>query len=368
MNSNMTVPCGQATKDGTPCKNKKQPHHHSCGASHGGPTPIDLMAALKESIAKQKGADVASADPFASPDPAVWSSSQVARAADDLAVARARVIAMKRAATNMTASQLTARNARGKGLAAEVSKTLQNWRNADPVAATDTSPEPLPVVDLAEDLSPVKTAGVASTYLQRAVRKAHRAAWMANADEREALLSSAHTYAIASHQLFEFARQDTHAMELAGVKADVADPDTHRRQAAKAATEGWADHGRHAGRANAAAAAERLRQTDTHLRNALLGYGEIPHDIKPPVLIHETRDDLHDAYKTHSKSLRSVLADDAVDVSHDDGINPDGTLHDGMEAYTDADITRLQQARLHTTHAIHLLEQYVAHPDHQPAT
>ena len=81
-----------------------------------------------------------------------------------------------------------------------------------------------------------------------------------------------------------------------------------------------------------------------------------------------TRDDLHDAYKTHSKSLRSVLADDAVDVSHDDGINPDGTLHDGMEAYTDADITRLQQARLHTTHAIHLLEQYVAHPDHQPAT
>lgn len=358
----MSYPCGKPTLGGGPCQNTTATPGAPCGASHN--AAFGLGAGLKAWAAGNGAAAAAAADPFH--NPAVAQSVHVVTARmGEVYVLAARAAALGRSSKGMTSTQLADRNKRGKFIAGEAYKTIEMWRKEDPVAPNDHPAPVIPVTEMAETMSARQMGDTAATYMQRAMRKAAAAKDQTDPAERADQLSSAQSYALAAHKLYDFAAQDTEAVALAGQNLEPQDPDMHRAQAAKATTTAWRENGRFGGRHNAAAASERLRQVRTHLVNALAGYGEPVGGEKPLVVPAGDRPQLLTDYKAHSKAIAELLA---LDLDDTDGTNPDGTIHDGAEAYAEADVMRLRQAYDHTRHAINVLDTYVDHPDHYGVT
>ncbi|WP_114594729.1 hypothetical protein [Euzebya pacifica] len=358
----MSYPCGKPTLGGGPCQNTTATPGAPCGASHnavGG-----LGAGLKAWAAGNDAAAAAAADPFHDPA-ATQAAHNVAVRMGNLRVLAARAAALGRSSKGMTAPQFADRNTRGKFIAAEAHKTIEMWRKEDPVAPNDNPAPVLPVTEMAETMSARQMGDTAATYMQRAMRKAGRAKDQTDPAERADLLSSAQSYALAAHKLYDFAAQDTEAVAIAGHNLDPQAPDVHRAQAAKAVKTAWTENGRIGGRHNAAAASERLRQVRTHLVNALAGYGEPVGGEEPLVVPTGDPPQLLTDYKEHSKAISELLT---MQLNAADGTNPDGTIHDGTAAYAEADAMRLRQAYDHTRHAINVLDTYVDHPDHNEVT
>lgn len=348
--------CNQITQTGSPCQKKVKTPGTSCSAPHGPKSMAGIHKPGPAAAAAQIAA-AAQADPFSDPSAAFTPGSlddpAVAVPLDIVQVAATRAVALDRSAKGLTATQLADRNGRGKFMAAEVVKTIDMWRKDDPIAPSTHPPMVIPVVEMAEDMPAAEIARTAVGYMEKAAERARSAARTFDVGERAEKLSAAQGYAMAAHQMFEFARQDANGVAAAGGKSSPAEPAVHRAQARKALKTSWQENGRYGGRGNGAAVVERLRHVDEHLAGVLAAHGQSSSHPKVPVVWQESLDQMWATYKENSKAAAQILATDDIDG-----------IAEGDDGFVEADVYRTEQARLHVAHALAALESYVAHPDH----